>query len=428
MKGETGRPDGRGPGGAGREDGGGRGGGNLEGRGKRSGAGGGLPNAGLGGKEPFARLFVGTYTEAGAGTGACDGTSAPESGPSGARGIYSLSLDLESGFVSADHTVMSNPNPSFLARRGRLLIAAHEVAGKAKAAVYAAHDDGSIEHISTVADTSGAGCCHVAVHPNGRWVYGSNYESGTLSCWPLRLDGSLGPLHASALHQGSGPNLCRQKGPHAHAACFVGMSNEADGNPVLAVADLGIDGIVLYEAPASTGLMASPFAVIRTPAGFGPRMMATRPGHPGQLAVVGELANSMIIYDTKPSASAGSPVACAWRELARFDLPSCCGIRTLAAHAQFSPCGRWLYVSIREKDVIAVYELDSDGQVIAQARFACAGSWPRHFSLSPCGGYLAVANQKSNEVVVFQTPKPGDSEMREIGRAEIPSPTCVIWS
>ena len=400
----------------------------------RSGESGGLPEGiggARGGRAFPARLFVGSYTEAGAGAGACDGASAPESGPSGSRGIYSISLDLESGFVSADHTVMSNPNPSFLARRGRLLIAAHEVAGKAKAAVYAAHDDGSIEHISTAADTSGARCCHVALHPSGRWAYGTNYESGSVSCWPLRLDGKLGPTRASVRHEGRGPNLCRQKAPHAHAALFVGAS--ADGAPVLAVADLGIDGIVLYEAPESTGLNASPFAVIRTPAGFGPRMMALRPGHPGQLAVVGELANSVIIYDmfaesypeNKPAGH--TPIACAWHELVRFDLPSCCGIRTLAAHAQFSPCGRWLYVSVRGKDVIAVYELDDGAHILAQARFACGGAGPRHFSLSPCGRYLAVANQEGGNVSVFLAPKPGDERMQGLCRIEIPSPTCVIW-
>lgn len=375
------------------------------------------------GKGGSARLFVGTYTEG-----------------SPSAGLYALSLDVESGLAWADHTAMSNPNPSFLLRRGALLVAAHEVAGKAKAAVYAAHDDGSIEHISTVADTSGAGTCHVALHPNGRWVYGSNYESGSVSCWPLRLDGGLGPAVASVQQHGSGPSRCRQRGPHVHSTLFVGAVGEggrflpgaqaseqaASGAvPVLAVADLGADSITLYEAPADAGLNPLALATLRTPAGFGPRTMALRPNAPAQLAVVGELANAVIVYDMAPWE--GSSPTPAWRELYRFDLPSCCGIRALAAHLEFSPCGRWLYASVRGRDVIAVYELDDAGRVRAQASVPCGGAQPRHFSLSPCGRYLAVANQGSNAVVVFAAPKPEDAAMYEICRVGIPAPACVIW-
>ena len=446
----------------------------------------------------FLRLFVGTRTEV------------PSDGPGGSAssqriqtsslGIYSLSLSLKSGFVSADHTVMSNPNPTFLAKRDRMLVAAHEIAGKAKAAVYAAHDDGSIEHISTIADKSGARCCHIALHPNGRWAYGPNYESGSLSCWPLRLDGSLGPLHARVRHEGCGPNRCRQKSPHICSSYFVGEGTTLDSGrsegispkagktkkkppinstSLLAAVDLGADRIVLYEAPANEGLRPEPIATIPTPAGFGPRAIALRPGYPNQLAVIGELANSAIVYDTgssqnmqesmpdglqnimraqlseRPPSSLPqinqlhqdgkprepppvddtapettpeiAPAAPTWHELSRFDLPSCCGIRSLASHAQLSPCGRRLYVSVRGKNIIAVYELDEHAKVVSQGRFPCGGEDPRHFELSPCGRYLAVANQGSNNVVVFRAPKPADEAMEEICRIDIPSPTCVIW-
>ena len=441
----------------------------------------------------FSRLFVGAYTEAP--LGKPSGSLSAQKPSTGSLGIHSLSLSLKSGFVSVDHTVMSNPNPTFLTKRGNMLLAAHEVADKVKAAVYRAHDDGSIEHISTIADKSGAECRHVALHPNGRWVYGSGYESGSLSCWPLRLDGSLGPLHARIHHKGGGPNLCRQKSPHIYSSCFISEGTlgrdrsenitsktaEAENKPlanrapILAVADLGTDSIVLYEAPANEGLRPVPFAAIPTPTGFGPCAMALRPGHPSQLAVVGELANSVIVYDMSstqgscakrrmelqsaalatplkqrqtsqskiprlghnaesqdlsPSDGAApeaDPATLSWREISRFDLPSCCGIRSLASWAQFSPCGRWLYVSIRGKNVIAVYEMDEYAQIVSRGRFPCGGNGPRHFSLSPCGRYLAVANQESDNVVVFRAPKPADEAMEEICRISIPSPTCVIW-
>ncbi|MBR5259127.1 MAG: hypothetical protein IKV48_01400, partial [Eggerthellaceae bacterium] len=72
----------------------------------------------------FRRLFVGTLTET-----RSPHTHQPEPAPTGSLGLYSISLSLRSGFANVDHTVMSNPNPSFLVKRGHLLIAAHEVAG-----------------------------------------------------------------------------------------------------------------------------------------------------------------------------------------------------------------------------------------------------------------------------------------------------------
>ncbi len=369
--------------------------------------------------KPQARLLVGTCTDS-----------------TRSEGIYALDLNLPpspiSGSACAGHTVMSNANPIFLSMFGGMLVAAHEVAGKAKAAVYAAHDDGSITHISTIADKSGAKTCHVSVHPNGRWVYGSNYESGSLSCWPLRLDGQLGPLQASVQHTGHGANRCRQSTAHVRSSLFIGALDDS-GNfratdegrpnagdvPLLAVVDLGSDAITLYRAPAGEGLDPHPQLIVRTPPGFGPREIQARPHRPGQLAVVGELGNGVIIYDAARES---------WREIARFDLPSCGGIRSLATHAQFSPCGRWLYASISGKNALAVYELDEDAQVLAQARFGSGGKDPCHFSLSPCGRFLALANRESDDVVVFEAPKPEDAAMRELARWKIPSPTCVIWA
>lgn len=379
----------------------------------------------------LARLIIGTCTEGPTPTGSASKSTARGASKSvakrgsrnGSKGIYALSLSLDSGLVLADHTAMSNSNPVFLAKRGRMLVAAHEIAGKAKAAVYAAHDDGSIEHVSTIADKSGAGTCHVTLHPNGRWLYGANYESGTLSCWPMRLDGSLGPLYEVAWHEGSGPNKCRQKGPHVSSSCFI----DGAGDDLLAVCDLGIDALVMYEAPAGEGLKPEPRGVVRLPAGFGPRMVAVRPHVPGVVAVIGELANAVMLCeigaansDPEAGFEAGS------RELNAFDLPSCGGLRSQATHAQFSPCGRWLYVSVRGKNVIAVYELDENSQVVGQARYSCGGANPCHFSLSPRGRYLAVANKDSDAVVVFHTPKPEDAEMKELCRIAVPNPTCVI--
>ncbi|NMC21668.1 MAG: lactonase family protein, partial [Thermogutta sp.] len=176
------------------------------------------------------RVYLGTYTQ---------GVS---------RGIYTCEMDTARGTLSAPKLVAEARNPSFLALHPTLprLYAVSELwqtDGPDRGAVSAfAIDDasGGLRELNQEA-VGGAGPCHLAASPSGRFLVTANYGSGSVSVLPLDDEGRLRPRSCVVQHEGSGPNQSRQEGPHAHQTLF------SPGGEILLVPDLGIDQILLYR-------------------------------------------------------------------------------------------------------------------------------------------------------------------------------------
>lgn len=342
------------------------------------------------------RLFAGAYTDGGA-----------------SEGIYVLAFNEFERSLRVEHAGTHAPNPSFLVRSGSALYVAHELSDRSCLAVYSVADDGSLACRGACFSPADAGTCFVAAHPDGRCLYGANYESGSVGLCLLTADGNPCGGLPSVRHAGSGPNRARQSAPHVHSASFV------PGTSLLAAVDLGCDTVTLYRAEATGTLEMPPVETVRVPAGSGPRMLAFHP-HLPLAALVNELANSVLLFRFD---RAGRH----WEQTERLKLPAAPGGRdALAAHPAFSPDGRHLYASVRGSDRIALFNVDANGSASLQADYSSGGRGPRHFSLSPAGDHLAVANQDSNEVVLFALEAVSGAP-REEARIDVPRPSCVIW-
>lgn len=342
------------------------------------------------------RLFVGTYTDGGA-----------------SEGIYVLAFNEFERSLRVEHAGTHAPNPSFLVRSGSALYVAHELSDRSCLAVYSVADNGSLACRGACFSPADAGTCFVAAHPDGRCLYGANYESGSVGLCLLTADGNPCGGLPSVRHVGSGPNRARQSAPHVHSASFV------PGTALLAVADLGCDTVTLYRAEATGALEMPPVETVRVPAGSGPRMLAFHPRLP-LAALVNELANDVPLFRFD---RAGRH----WEQTGCLELPTARGQRdVLAAHPAFSPDGRHLYVSVRGSDRIALFDIDTDGNASPRADYPSGGHGPRHFSLSPAGDHLAVANQDSDEVALFALDAVTGTLCEE-ARIAVPQPSCVVW-
>src|SRR6185295_14577433 len=107
--------------------------------------------------------------------------------------------------------------PSFVAitPNGKNLYAAIEENGGAVAA-FAIETDGSLRKLNSES-SKGSANCHAWVDSGGKNVFAANYSSGSIAVLPIKADGSVAPASAFVQHEGSGPNLGRQKEPHAHS-------------------------------------------------------------------------------------------------------------------------------------------------------------------------------------------------------------------
>ena len=92
-----------------------------------------------------------------------------------------------------------------------------------------------------------------------------------------------------------------------------------------------------------------------------------------------------------------------WSRGGRLDtLPDGYEGRRWAAHLQADHTGRFLYVSNRAHDSLAVFAIDGDPEApLLVEQQPSGGQTPRHFSLSPDGRFLLVAHQDSGNLVRF---------------------------
>ena len=99
-----------------------------------------------------------------------------------------------------------------------------------------------------------------------------------------------------------------------------------------------------------------------------------------------------------------------------------------AADLQMSPDGRFLYVSNRGHDSLAIVAVEGDpGTMEVQEFVPVRGRWPRQFRLSPDGRFLLVANQESNAITVFAV-DPANGHLTAVGEpVSVPAPVCITF-
>lgn len=344
-------------------------------------------------------FYIGTYTSDG-----------------GSRGIYRASLDLQTGKLSEPALAAEVEGPSYLAlaESGRILYAVHEPGGKVSA--FTVQENGALDRINTES-TGGAGPCHLALDRSGKCLLVANYSGGSLACLPLAEDGSLRPASDVFENSGSGPNQRRQEKPHLHC-----VTTDA-ANRFVYACDLGTDEILVFRLDAKKGTLTSaePRSA-KVPAGGGPRHLVLDAGGE-HLFVNNELTSSVTAFDRDPETGALTATQTLSTLPGGQPVPG----NTTAA-IMLHPTGKWLYVSNRGHDSIAVFEIGDDG-ALDLVQIAAAGvSVPRGIGIDPTGKWLVAGGQKSNDLTALavdpQTGKltPGPNKI-SVGK-----PVCVVFA
>ena len=97
-----------------------------------------------------------------------------------------------------------------------------------------------------------------------------------------------------------------------------------------------------------------------------------------------------------------------------------------AADIHMSPSGRFLYVSNRGHDSLAIYQVDEEMGTLKNVGYVhTQGKWPRSFAIDPSGKFLMVANQQSNNLVSFQVNEENGLLKPAEYEAQVPAPACV---
>jgi len=339
------------------------------------------------------------------------------------KGIYVFRFDAEKGQLSAMSVAAETTDPSFLVAHpnGKYLYAVNEV-GNFKggttgglSAFLIDAQSGALKLINQV-PTRGAGPCHVSLDKNNSFALVANYDSGNITSFPIRWDGTLGTAAGFVQHSGSGPNKERQEGPHAH---WIGTSPD---NGFALVADLGLDEVIVYAFEPTQGTFTpslTGFAKVKP--GAGPRHLAFAPN--GKFVyVLSEMESSVTVfaYQAKTGTLKSLQTISA--------LPPQYDGRKEAAEIVVHPSGRFLYTSNRGHDSITIFAIDEKkGTLRSLGQVLTGGKTPRHFAIDPTGTYLLAENQESNNIVVFQVDSATGNLTPTGQTVDVPSPVCLTF-
>jgi 6-phosphogluconolactonase len=250
----------------------------------------------------------------------------------------------------------------------------------------------------------------------GRNVIVANYSSGNVAVLPVAADGRLGEATSVVQDTGKGPNLQRQKGPHAHCAAL------SPDNRFAFVCDLGTDKVMIFQFDAEHGKLTPndpPFASV--PPGAGARHMVFHPNEKFAY-VINEMGSSIttFAYDAR---------AGALKELQTLStLPANYAGQSTAAEIAILPSGRFLFASNRGHDTVAQFAVDSkNGTLHWITEQNSGGKTPRHFGIEPLGRSLVICNQDSDTLMMCGV----DAENGRLNPSDkltyAPAPVCVVF-
>ena len=319
------------------------------------------------------------------------------------EGIYTASLDTESGLLENLQLFTEEPSPSYLTMDKTFHLYSVGAVGKEGGiAGFSSLDGRLINH--QVKD--GAPLCYVAVDNDRSLVYGANYHLGQIMVYKKNMHGQLETTDM-VQHKGSGPHK-NQESPHAH---FSNLSPDK----YLVTCDLGTDKVETYEV-RDAGKLTKINSYSASP-GAGARHLVFHPTK--KIAYLLCELNSTIevlIYDGHG----------AFEKLQTIStLPKDYTGDNGTAAIRISKDGNFVYASNRGHNSIASYKVLADGSLENIQIISSQGKTPRDFNLSTDNKILVVANQDSDNVTTFLRDQ-NSGYLTEIQHDfKLPEGTCV---
>ena len=349
-------------------------------------------------------IYVGTYTN------------------HGSKGIYAYQFDASTGKLTSPGLAAETSQPSFLAvdPGGHFLYAVNESGnfnGEPTGAVSAFSiqpETGKLSLLNQVS-SHGADPAHIILDRTGKYLFVSNYTSGSVVVLPVLKDGRLGEASSFVQHKGSSVNPERQKGPHAHA---IALSPD---NRFAIVADLGLDQLIAYPFDAAKGTLGTNPQITKASPGAGPRHL-TFSSDGRFLYVINEMQSTVVIY----AYDAGTGVL---RELQSIStLPKGFNGTSTGAEIEIDPSGKFLFASNRGDDSIAIFSIDSrTGTLTHVDTDPTGGKTPRHFTVDPTGTWLLAANQDSDNITVFRFDQKAGRLIATGDVIQVSAPVCLTF-
>jgi 6-phosphogluconolactonase len=356
------------------------------------------------------------------------GTYTPNGG-----GIYLFRQDAASGALTQLQVLDDVRNPTWLAvnpARTRLYAVSEidNYQGLRGGAVVSYAIDAESYQLRRLGAVSSAGTTptYVSIHPSGKFAFVANYGGGNVAVFPVGADGALGEAtdvrpsvgprhHARAMDDPPGQfAVSDHDSPHMHM-----VAADPSGQFVVAN-DSGLDLTLVWRLDAQTGrLLPAAVPVFSAPAGAGPRHFAFHPN--------GRIFYNLYEHDAKIAVYDYDAAKGAFKQKQLVSaLPPKFSGSNLSSEVVVAADGRFLYVSNRLHNAVAVFAAAADGQLRMISDVWVHADYPRCVTIDPTGEFLYSCNQRGDSITSFRVIS-SSGALQFTGRFEpVGSPAVMI--
>jgi 6-phosphogluconolactonase (cycloisomerase 2 family) len=320
-------------------------------------------------------------------------------------GIHVYKADPATGTLTEIQHIADLVNPSYLtlSHDQRFLFSVH--GDETYASAFGLDPATGHAKFINQAATGGKNGVHSAVDPSGKFLVLANYSSGSVAVLAIGPDGALKDQHQLIPLPGTpGPHKVEQTASHPHHVVF-----DPSGRFVL-VPDKGLDRIFVFHFDAATGLLSpTEQGSVQARAGAGARHVAFHPKLPIAW-VLNEIDSTITVYKFDPAQGTLSPLQ------VTTTLPTDFTGNSTASEIAVAPDNRFVYVSNRGHDSVAIYAVNSATGLLSIVGWQpTQGSTPRFIGLDPAGGFLHAANEQGDTIVTFRVNK-GSGKLTPTGQ------------
>jgi 6-phosphogluconolactonase len=356
------------------------------------------------------------------------GTYTPNGG-----GIYLFRVDSASGAMTQIHVFDDIRNPTWLAINPAQtrLYAVSEVddyQGTRGGAVVAYAIDGETRLLTRLNAVSSGGTspAYASVHPSGKFVFVANYGGGSVAVLPVAADGSLGQAtdvrpSVGARHRARAVDdppgqfaVSDHDSPHVHM-----VATDPSGQFVIAN-DAGLDLTLVWRFDAQAGrLLPADVPVVAAPSGSAPRHFVFHPN--------GKVFYNLYEHDAKIAVYDYDAVKGGFKSKQLISaLPPKFGGSNLSSEILITADGRFLYVSNRLHNTVAIFAVEGDGQLRTMTETWVHADYPRGLAIDPRGEFLYSCNQKGDSITSFRI-SAASGALQFTGRFEpVGSPAAMV--
>lgn len=258
----------------------------------------------------------------------------------------------------------------------------------------------------------------ISIFPDIPYAVVAGYNAGKVSSLPVNSDGSLGPMADLVTLEGKpGPHPTEQDHSRPHH-----IPLDPAGR-YFVVPDKGFDKTFVFSLNAENGkIVPTEQGSIGAAAGAAPRHLSFHPS--ARFAYQCNEINSTLTtfaYDANTGRLDELEV--------QTTLPSDFTERNSTAEIHVAPSGRFVYVSNRGHNSIAIFSVDQEsGKLTPVGWEPTQGRQPRYFGISPDGSLLYAANQATDTIVTFRVNQESGTLTPTGQIVETGSPVSIVFA